>query len=355
VIAAMTVGKDVSMLFSDVVKCIHTTDLELKKLVYLYVMNYSKTQPELAILAVNTFVQDAENPNPLIRALAIRSMGCIRVERITEYLCEPLRAAMKDRDPYVRKTAAICVAKLADINFKLAEDQGFIDGLNDLLTDGNPMVVANAVAALAEISEYTERDVFRISSRSLGKLLPALNDCSEWGQVYILNALADYSPRDSQEAEQACERVTPRLNHANAAVVLAAVKLIFNYMEFITNSEVSRDLMKKLTPPLVTLMSRRPEIQYVALRNINLIVQSQPSVLAADIRVFFCKYNDPIFVKLEKLDVLLQLVTEETLEQVLLELKEYAQEVDVEFVRRSVRAIGRCAIKLESMAQRCVK
>jgi vesicle coat complex subunit len=28
--------------------------------------------------------------------------------------------------------------------------------------------------------------------------------------------------------------------------------------------------------------------------------------------------------------------------QVLLELKEYAQEVDVEFVRRSVRAIGRC-------------
>lgn len=48
-------------------------------------MNYSKTQPELAILAVNTFVQDADNPNPLIRALAIRSMGCIRVERITEY------------------------------------------------------------------------------------------------------------------------------------------------------------------------------------------------------------------------------------------------------------------------------
>jgi AP-1 complex subunit beta-1 len=33
VIAAMTVGKDVSMLFSDVVKCIHTSDLELKKLV----------------------------------------------------------------------------------------------------------------------------------------------------------------------------------------------------------------------------------------------------------------------------------------------------------------------------------
>ncbi|CAM9617009.1 unnamed protein product, partial [Choristocarpus tenellus] len=40
--------------------------------------------------------------------------------------------------------------------------------------------------------------------------------------------------------------------------------------------------------------------------------------------------------------------------QVLLELKEYAQEVDVEFVRKSVRAIGRCAIKLERAAERCI-
>ena len=57
VIAAMTVGKDVSMLFMDVVKAIHTENLELKKLVYLYVMNYAKSQPDLAILAVNTFVK----------------------------------------------------------------------------------------------------------------------------------------------------------------------------------------------------------------------------------------------------------------------------------------------------------
>jgi AP-1 complex subunit beta-1 len=262
---------------------------------------------------------------------------------------------MRDKDPYVRKTAAICVAKLADINMKLAEDQGFIDGLNDLLTDGNPMVVANAVAALAEISEYSERDVFRLSSRSLSKLLPALNDCSEWGQVYILNALADYAPRDAQEAEQACERVTNRLNHANSAVVLAAVKLILNYLEFVSNPDVTRELLRKLSPPLITLISRRPEIQYVALRNINLIIQKQPDILARDIRVFFCKYNDPIYVKMEKLDIMIMLVNEDNLEQVLLELKEYSQEVDVEFVRRAVRAIGRCAIKLESGAQRCVK
>lgn len=55
VIASMTVGKDVSNLFADILKCMQTDDLELKKLVYLYLMNYAKSQPELVILAVNTF------------------------------------------------------------------------------------------------------------------------------------------------------------------------------------------------------------------------------------------------------------------------------------------------------------
>ena len=84
--------------------------------------------------------QDCEDPNPLIRALAVRTMGCIRVDKITEYLCEPLRKCLKDEDPYVRKTAAVCVAKLHDINSQLVEDQGFLDSLKDLLSDSNPMV-----------------------------------------------------------------------------------------------------------------------------------------------------------------------------------------------------------------------
>ena len=39
----------------------------------------------------------------------------------------------------MRKTAAICVAKLFDINPELVEDRGFIDQLRELLADSNPM------------------------------------------------------------------------------------------------------------------------------------------------------------------------------------------------------------------------
>ncbi|KAJ6655780.1 hypothetical protein lerEdw1_004833 [Lerista edwardsae] len=399
VIAAMTVGKDVSSLFPDVVNCMQTDNLELKKLVYLYLMNYAKSQPDMAIMAVNSFVKDCEDPNPLIRALAVRTMGCIRVDKITEYLCEPLRKCLKDEDPYVRKTAAVCVAKLHDINAQMVEDQGFLDSLRDLIADSNPMlalvgrallcvltssasaghgtesraspdqvreVVANAVAALSEISEsHPNSNLLDLNPQNINKLLTALNECTEWGQIFILDCLSNYSPKDDREAQSICERVTPRLSHANSAVVLSAVKVLMKFLELLPkDSDYYNMLLKKLAPPLVTLLSGEPEVQYVALRNINLIVQKRPEILKQEIKVFFVKYNDPIYVKLEKLDIMIRLASQANIAQVLAELKEYATEVDVDFVRKAVRAIGRCAIKVEASpggvclfwqsAERCV-
>ncbi|ERL90286.1 hypothetical protein D910_07638 [Dendroctonus ponderosae] len=223
VIASMTVGKDVSALFPDVVNCMQTDNLELKKLVYLYLMNYAKSQPDMAIMAVNTFVKDCEDPNPLIRALAVRTMGCIRVDKITEYLCEPLRKCLKDEDPYVRKTAAVCVAKLYDISSGLVEDQGFLEQLKELLSDSNPMVVANAVAALSEINESspTGQPLVELSTTTINKLLTALNECTEWGQVFILDSLSNYTPRDEREAQSfADENAQVQLQLLTAVVKL---------------------------------------------------------------------------------------------------------------------------------------
>ena len=57
---------------------------------------------------------------------------------------------------------------------------------------------------------------------------------------------------------------------------------------------------------------------------------------------------------MEKLEIMIKLASDRNVDQVLMELKEYSTEVDVEFVRRAVRAIGRCAIKLERAAERCI-
>jgi vesicle coat complex subunit len=61
-------------------------------------------------------IKDAvDKTNPFLRALAVRTMGCIRIKDITEYLLDPLKSALKDEDPYVRKTGALCVPKMFEI------------------------------------------------------------------------------------------------------------------------------------------------------------------------------------------------------------------------------------------------
>lgn len=72
-----------------------------------------------------------------------------------------------------------------------------------------------------------------LSTSTINKLLTALNECTEWGQVFILDSLSNYTPRDDREAQSICERITPRLAHANAAVVLSAVKVLIKMMEIL--------------------------------------------------------------------------------------------------------------------------
>lgn len=101
-------------------------------------------------------------------------------------------------------------------------------------------------------------------------------------------------------------------------------------------------------------MSSEPEVQYVALRNIDLLLQSQPNILDKELRVFFCKYDDPPYVKFQKLEIMVRIANERNVDQLLAELKEYALEVDMDFVRRAIKAIGQTAIKIDTATDRCV-
>lgn len=93
-----------------------------------------------------------------------------------------------------------------------------------------------------------------------------------------------------------------------------------------------------MTPPLVTLLSGEREVQYVALRNIKLIVQNKPQIMKQEIKVFFVKYNNPISTKMKKLDIMICLASQGNIAQVLAELKWYATEVvNVDVIHKTVQ------------------
>jgi AP-1 complex subunit beta-1 len=94
--------------------------------------------------------------------------------------------------------------------------------------------VANACASLLEISNSTGKNYFKFSKgQNLNKILSAVNESNEWGQIFILEAISTYDPQNADEADQICERILPRLSHNNPAVLMSAIKVLLKNVDFV--------------------------------------------------------------------------------------------------------------------------
>lgn len=79
-------------------------------------------------MVIQLFRRDVrKTENPLVRALAVRSFGCLRVAKLNDYLIEPLKDAVQDDDAYVRKTAVLCVPKVYEVSEDLVQNSGLVD------------------------------------------------------------------------------------------------------------------------------------------------------------------------------------------------------------------------------------
>ncbi|KAK4933963.1 hypothetical protein LTR28_011054, partial [Elasticomyces elasticus] len=184
IVANMTMSNnDMVQLFPDVVGCMGIQSLEIKKMAFLFLVNYAKMKPEVALKALPILVNDLDDTNPLVRALALRTMSYIHVREFVEAAVGPLKQLLKDNDPYVRKTAVFCVAKLYDHDRVLVEKSDLVDRLNTMLKDENPTVVSSALAALMDIWERNDKITLKIDYAAASKIVQILPDCSEWGQT----------------------------------------------------------------------------------------------------------------------------------------------------------------------------
>lgn len=354
VVQIMRAGENVGELFSSMLRCIKTDDIELKRLVYLYLVTYSLQESEQSIMIVNTIIQDSQDPNPLIRALALRTMSRIHIEGVAENMIIPLKQRIEDSDAYVRKTAALCVAKLYDIIPEAMDNANIYQSLTNLLCDSNPLVISNACASIMEINSKRPTPIFTFNSNNISSIVNAITSSSEWCQTVLFDVLSQYTPANAEEANIMIQRILPFLKQDNAAVVIGAFKSIFQLMKYdpsINQQQLFGDIM----PPFLSLASADDfEIQYIVLRTLNLFLMKYPSSLQKEIRVFFCKYNDPSYIKMQKLDIITSNCTTRNAQIVLDELTEYCNEVDVEFVRKTIKCIGTIALRLPSCARRCV-
>ena len=153
VIGQMNMGKNVSSLYFSVMKCLEIKNEEIKKLVYLYVTQYSQDFPKEAMMSVNSFIRDARDKrNSIVRAMAIRAMGCLRVPDLNDYLMDSLIEALSDDDSYVKKTVVLAILKINEVSQEAVKTSRVIEKLVLILKENNnAYVIANTLVALNEM------------------------------------------------------------------------------------------------------------------------------------------------------------------------------------------------------------
>ncbi|XWS72574.1 hypothetical protein CRYUN_Cryun02cG0051400 [Craigia yunnanensis] len=353
VISSMTIGIDVSSLFGEMVMCSATSDIVLKKMCYLYVGNYAKVNPDLALLTINFLQRDCHDEDPMIRGLALRSLCMLRVANLVEYLVGPLGSGLKDSNSYVRMVAVIGVLKLYHISASTCIDADFPSILKHLmLNDSDTQVVANCLSALQEIwsaeastSEEASREREALISKPvIYYLLNRIKEFNEWAQCLVLELITKYVPSDSSEIFDIMNLLEDRLQHANGAVVLATIKVFLQLT--LSMTDVHQQVYERIKAPLLTLVSSgSPEQSYAVLSHLHLLVMRAPYIFSSDYKHFYCLYNEPSYVKRLKLEMLTAVANESNTYEIVTELCEYAANVDIPIARESIRAVGKIALQ----------
>ncbi|XP_069800890.1 AP-4 complex subunit beta-1 isoform X2 [Dendropsophus ebraccatus] len=349
VIRHMTHGDDVSSVFMEMVKASATVDIVQKKLVYLYMCTYASQKPDLALLTINTLCKDCTDPNPMVRGLALRSMCNLRMPGIQEYIQQPVQNGLRDKASYVRRVAVLGCAKMHRQQSDVEIDGALVNELYSLLRDPDPIVLVNCLRALEEILKGEGGVV--INKPIAHHLLNRMADLDQWGQSEVLIFLLRYKPRSEEEIFDILNILDTYLKSTHVSVVMGATKLFLVLAKDFPH--VQSDVLARLKSPLLAACtSESREMCFAALCHVREILRSSPGHFSNHYKKFFCSYNDPHYIKNQKIDILCELVNDENVQCILEELRVCCTDVSTQLAHTAVFAIGRIA---RTYSEKCVK
>ncbi|OCL13474.1 ARM repeat-containing protein [Glonium stellatum] len=370
--------------FSSVIKNIASPSLEIKKLVYIYLLHHAEAEPDTALLSINTIQKSLTDSNPQLRALALRVMSGIRVPVISQIVSLGIRRGAGDMSPYVRRAAALAIPKCYSLDPTTLPQ--LLECLSTLLGDKQYFVAGAAVAAFLEVCP----DWIDLIHPHYRGLIRKLVDMDEWGQLATLRLMMLYArksfPRRTRRVKKSSSNIninttttkttkgfydsdsssedgspshtteeivlldpdldlllkscTPLLQSRNSAVVIAVARCYL----YLGNSTY----LDSAIGPLISLLRSGTDIQHIALYNIVQVCLARPEPFVAHYTHFLVRSTDAPHIwqlKLELLTLIFPHASPRLQSLILAELSHFSRSgsQDPGLVREAVRAIGRCA------------
>lgn len=352
VVAYMTLGIDVSSLFSEMIMATHTDDMVQRKLVYLYLCTYAAEKPDVSLLAVNTLQRDCADDDPMVRGLALRSLCSLRVPNLVEYVLRPIRSGLGDHSGYVRKVAVLGITKINEVAPEAVKGSDLIDILYNMLKDNDTAVAANAISTLDELLK--EEGGMAVNDQIVLYLLNRIEQFRPWGQCKVLDLCARYKPPTTEKIFDVMDFLDDRLRQSNSAVVLATINVFLKYT--IELPDVHQRVYERIKEPLITHMSSpNAGVSFSVLSHIVLLTEKNSSCFSDKYKQFFCRFNDSPDNKKLKLKILTNIAKRSNASEIMNELAEYVTDHHEAIYRGAVRAIADIAVRVSTAMEEAME
>uniref|UniRef100_A0A8V0YIY2 AP-3 complex subunit beta n=1 Tax=Gallus gallus TaxID=9031 RepID=A0A8V0YIY2_CHICK len=319
IVGMIAKGKNASELFPAVVKNVASKNIEIKKLVYVYLMRYAEEQQDLALLSISTFQRALKDPNQLIRASALRVLSSIRVPIIVPIMMLAIKEASSDLSPYVRKNAAHAIQKLYSLDPE--QKEMLIEVIEKLLRDRSTDEDVG--------DEYNENNFYESDEEQKEK-------DRKVKKTYTMDPDHRLLLRNTK----------PLLQSRNAAVVMAVAQL---YWHLAPKSEAGI-----ISKSLVRLLRSNREVQYIVLQNIATMSIQRKGMFEPYLKSFYVRSTDPTMIKTLKLEIMTNLANEANISTLLREFQTYVKSQDKQFAAATIQAIGRCATNISEVTDTCL-
>ncbi|KAI9632628.1 adaptin N terminal region-domain-containing protein [Dioszegia hungarica] len=336
IIAGISKGRDMEPFFAQVVKNVVAPSIEIRKLVYIYLLRFASTNSDLLLLSINTFQKDLSDQSPLIRSMSLRVLTSIRVPVIQGIVMLGLKKLVNDRNPWVRKTVAGGLAKVYEVdNSQLSS---LIPLLQTLLSSQSPLTLGATLTAFVEICP-DRLDLLHPYYRHICRLLV---DADEWGQAVAVEVLTRYcramlekpepltTNADSDDELEGVDIdlamfldcAKPLFQSRNPAVVLAMAKAYYHL------APAGHKLVgqEQLVAPVLRLANGKAEVMGLAWEVIAVMSEERPWLFRPRFTSTFLHAADSTYVNLVKLRAMSAL--------------HYIRFPDTAVAEEAVRAIG---------------
>lgn len=368
--------------FPAVLKTLSNPYPSTRPLVYNYLIHHAEADPDTALLSINTIQKSLSDSNPRVRAMALKTMAGIRVPVISQIVSLAIKKGVSDLSPIVRKTAALACVKC--IQLDPSTKPQVEEYIAALLGDKQYYVAGAAVQAFMEVCP-DRLDLVHPCYRRLCKMVM---DMDEWGQLALLRLMTVYArqcfPRRTQRVKRAQTReqktndfyedlepgeegeadyeekelvepdlelflksIQPLLQSRNSAVIVSVARA-YLYLSPTT-------YLYQAIGPLIALLRSPQDIQQMALYNIVQVCLYNPPHFVPYFRHFLIRSTEAPQIwhlKLEVLTLIFPYCSKDVQNLVLAELEHFSHGHNVELVRESVKAMGRCAQSSDAATSR---